>query len=51
MDEDIKQRLILNKGGVNIVIPIILAIITLIFFLLIGALGAFIFMFNSPYYY
>lgn len=51
MDEDIKQRLILNKGGVNIVIPIILAIITLGLFLLIGALGAFIFMFNSTYYY
>ena len=51
IDEDIKQRLILNKGGVNIVIPIILAIITIGFFLLIGALGAFFFMFTSPYYY
>lgn len=51
MDEDTKQRLILNKGGVNIVIPVILAIITIIIFLLIGALGAFFFMFTSPYYY
>lgn len=51
MDKDTKQRLILNKGGVNIVIPVILAIITIIIFLLIGALGAFFFMFNSPYYY
>ena len=51
MDEDIKQRLILDKGGVNIVIPIILAVITIGFFLLIGALSAFIFMFSSQYYY
>ena len=51
MDKDIKQRLILNKGGVNIVIPVILAIITIVIFLLIGALGAFFFMFTSPYYY
>lgn len=51
IEEDIKQRLILNKGGVNIVIPIILTIITIGFFLLIGALGAFFFMFTSPYYY
>lgn len=51
MDEDIKQRLILNKGGVNIVIPVILAIITIVIFLLISALGAFFFMFTSPYYY
>lgn len=50
MDEDTKQRLILNKGGVNIVIPVILAIITIIIFLLIGAIGAFFFMFTSPYY-
>lgn len=51
MGEDIKQRLILNKGGVNIAIPIILAIITIVFLLLIGALGTFLFMFSSPYYY
>lgn len=51
MDDDIKQRLILNKGGVNIVIPIILVIITIVFLLLIGALGTFLFMFSSPYYY
>ena len=51
MDEDIKQRLILSKGGVNIIIPVILAIITIGMFLLIGALGAFFFMFTSPYYY
>lgn len=51
MDEDMKQRLILDKGGVNIVIPIILAIITIGIFLLIGAIGAFFFMLTSPYYY
>ncbi|MCC3868754.1 DUF2628 domain-containing protein [Terrisporobacter mayombei] len=51
MDDDIKQRLILDKGGVNIVIPIILSIITIGFLLLIGALGTFLFMFSSPYYY
>lgn len=51
MDDDIKQRLILNKGGVNIAIPIILVIITIGFLLLIGALGTFLFMFSSPYYY
>lgn len=51
MGEDIKQRLILNKGGVNIAIPIILAIIIIVFLLLIGALGTFLFMFSSPYYY
>lgn len=51
MEENIKQRLILSKGGVNIVIPIILAIIIIGFFLLIGALGAFFFMLTSPHYY
>lgn len=51
MDDDIKQRLILNKGGVNIAIPIILVIITIGFLLFIGALGTFLFMFSSPYYY
>lgn len=51
MDKYIKQRLILNKGGVNIEIPIILAIISIGIFLLIGALGAFFFMFTSQYYY
>lgn len=51
MEENIKQRLILSKGGVNIVIPIILATIIIGFFLLIGAVGAFFFMFTSPYYY
>ncbi|WP_434798410.1 DUF2628 domain-containing protein [Terrisporobacter vanillatitrophus] len=51
MDDDIKQRLILDKGGVNIAIPIILVIITIGFLLLIGALGTFLFMFSSPYYY
>lgn len=51
MGDEIKQRLILNKGGVNIAIPIILAIITLVFLLLIGTLGTFLFMFSSPYYY
>lgn len=50
MDENIKQSLILNKGGVNIVIPIILAIIVIGIFLLIGALGAFFYMFSSTYY-
>lgn len=51
MDEDIKQRLILSKGGVNIVIPLILGIITIGIFLLIGLLGAFFFMLTSPSYY
>lgn len=51
MDESTKQRLILNKGGVNIVIPIVLAVIIIGTFLLIGAIGAFFYMFTSPYYY
>lgn len=51
MNEDTRRGLIISKGGVNIVIPIILAIITIGCFLLIGALGAFFFMLSSPYYY
>lgn len=48
VEEDLKERLILSKGGVNIVIPIILAIITIGFFLL---MGAFFFIFTSSYTY
>lgn len=50
MDEEIRQRLIISKGGVNIAIPIILAIIVIGFLVLIGTLGTFLFMFSSPYY-
>lgn len=48
MDTDIKERMIIGKGGVNRVI-IIVAIVVLVFFLFIGVLGAL--MFNSLYFY
>lgn len=51
MDADLKQRILLSRGGVNIVIPIILAILTLGAILLVAALGSFFYMFSSPYYY
>lgn len=47
MDKDIKESLILSRGGVNIVIPIIMAVITIGFFILIWA---FFFMFTFAYY-
>ncbi|MBC6695725.1 DUF2628 domain-containing protein [Terrisporobacter mayombei] len=51
MDEDVKQRILLSRGGVNIVIPVILAVLTIGGILLAGAIGAFFYMFSSPYFY
>ncbi|MEG0856283.1 MAG: DUF2628 domain-containing protein [Terrisporobacter sp.] len=51
MDSELKQRILLSRGGVNIVIPIILGIITLLALLLVGAVGTFFYMLSSPYYY
>lgn len=51
MEYDMKQRILISRGGVNIIIPIILAIIAIGILLLIGALGVFFFLFTSPYYY
>lgn len=51
MDEDVKQRILLSRGGVNIVIPIILALLTVIGALLAGVVGAFFYMLSSPYFY
>ena len=51
MEVDLKQRILLNRGGVNLAIPVILAILALGVLLLIGALGAFLYMFTSSYYY
>ena len=51
MDEDVKQRILLSRGGVNIVIPVILAVLTIGGILLAEAIGAFFYMFSSPYFY
>ena len=51
MEVDLKQRILLNRGGVNLAIPVILAILALGILVLIGALGAFFYMFTSSYYY
>ena len=51
MEYDMKKRILISRGGVNIIIPIILAIIAIGILLLIGALGVFFFLFTSPYYY
>lgn len=47
-EKDIRERMIIGKGGVNKVI-IIVAIVVLIFALFTGVLGAL--MFSSMYYY
>lgn len=51
MEPDLKQRILLSRGGVNVVIPIIFAILTIGTIVLVMGLGAFLFMFSSPYYY
>lgn len=50
-EEDLKQRLIISRGGVNVVVPVVLVIISIIIALILGALGTFLYMFNDFYYY
>lgn len=51
LDENIRQRILLSRGGVNLIIPIILLIIVVGCILLLGLLGTFIYMITSSYYY
>lgn len=51
MEEEVKQKILLSRGGVNIIIPIILAVLTVGGILLAGAIGAFFYMFSFPYFY
>lgn len=50
LKEDIKQRILLSKGGVNIVLPVAICIIWAIVIFVVFFLGTLLMMY-SPYYY